>query len=152
MEEKLTERSFKICQIVISGSFLKKVSLTFLSSKSVNLFFASNSKSSAAYMTKSKKIARTFSSLFLFLFDEKNRLAISEMVSAQSLHKVLVDLKKKWPKLFPFLLPSAFLPTCFKIASTTWSWLFVTFVNSLQDSASSPHIQIRGLLPFTFWW
>ena len=45
-------------------------------------------------MTKSKKVARPFSSLFLSLLDGKNRLAISEMVNAQSLHKVTVDLKK----------------------------------------------------------
>ena len=49
-------------------------------------------------MTKSKKVARPFSSLFLSLLDGKNRLAISEMVNAQSLHKVLVNLKKKLPK------------------------------------------------------
>ena len=45
-------------------------------------------------MTKSKKVACLFSSLFFFLFGGKNRLAISKMVNAQLLHKVLVHLKK----------------------------------------------------------
>ena len=43
-----------------------------------------------------KKVARPFASQFLFLLDEKNRLAISEIVNTQSLQKVLVNLKN-WP-------------------------------------------------------
>ena len=47
--------------------------------------------------SKSKKVARRNISPFLHLLDAKNRLSISEMVSAQSLQKVWVLLKKKLP-------------------------------------------------------
>ena len=47
-----------------------------------------------------EKSGSPLSSLFLSLLDGKNRLAISEMVSAQSLHKVWVNLKKSYLSSF----------------------------------------------------
>ena len=48
--------------------------------------------------SKSKNVARRLFSPFPLLLDAKNRLSISEMVSAQSLQKVWVVLKKKLPQ------------------------------------------------------
>ena len=50
--------------------------------------------------SKSKKMARREFSAFLLLLNAKNRLSISEMVSAQCLQKVWAKLKKKWPYIF----------------------------------------------------
>ena len=52
--------------------------------------------------SKSKKVARRNISLFLLLLNAKNRLSISEMVSAQSLQKVWVLLKKKATLIYCF--------------------------------------------------
>ena len=50
--------------------------------------------------SKSKKVAREGILHFLFCRMQKNRLSISELVSAQSLSQVWVELKKKLPNWY----------------------------------------------------
>ena len=50
--------------------------------------------------SKSKIVARRLFSSFPLLWAAKNRLTISEMVSAQSLQKVWVPLKKNYLRIF----------------------------------------------------